>query len=473
MSESDETRFAELWNDFLEGELSEDGMLELRELLESDEGFLKLAADSYQVHRMLGFQASESSGAANQRREAFVRETMKKLPASSEDFVEEVMQDLAGASPRNDVAESKSRRSWLTWAPLAASLLLAVSAGFFWLNTPKEQTIAEITGMSGEMQWTGDGGRVVSNLDVGAKIGGGTLEGLAPSSWVELTFDDGSQVTLSGNSMLTFSDLGQKKLYLRQGNLTANVAKQPKGRAMLIHTRSALLEVLGTQFNVEAGLSETVLDVSEGEVQLTRTIDKESVHVSAQQRAVASVEHVLEPKQSPNFVENWTSQLELGPKETFGKWMPADKENAARLKAIPFVVKDEGSDKSVTIFLAATAVSQGDSPPVLLQPNSSFEVRGNLEPGKDLFFGFQIHRPNGDFAGKFLAMSKPTWEDPDNPSSFSATFDTAEFRLDPTLQRYASRLPKSPAGFIVTSCWCFTFGQDGLELKQAEIIPSP
>ncbi|MEM7477035.1 MAG: FecR family protein [Planctomycetota bacterium] len=470
MTEQDDTYFLELWNDFLEGELQEPQMVELRELLESDERLLQVAADSYQLHRLLGVHYAEASSMQSEQREAFVRATMKRLPTDSERFVGQVMHDL-----RPSKQTEKSRSALMKWSALSlvTSLGLLIAAGIFWWRAQQEHTIASITGLSGSMIWTGDGGRVVSNPEVGTRLGGGSLEGLAPSSWVELTFDDGSKITLSGNSQLTYSEIEQKQLHLREGNLTADVAKQPEGRPMLIHTRSAKLEVLGTQFNVEAGLSSTILDVNEGEVQLTRTVDKESVHVSAQQRAVASIEHVLQPKQSPNFVETWQSHLELGPEETFGKWSPASADAVASLKAIPFVFEPEGSGKSVTLFLAATSVSRGDSPPVLLQPNAAFRLQGNLKPGKELFFGFQVHKPNGEFAGKFLSRSKPTWADPANPEKFEAVMELDGFKLDPSLAPYAERLPKTPAGLIITGCWCFTFEQHGLELQQAELTPSP
>ena len=50
-------RFVELWNDFLEGELGECGIAELRALVAADARLLKLAADSYQTHRLLGLLA--------------------------------------------------------------------------------------------------------------------------------------------------------------------------------------------------------------------------------------------------------------------------------------------------------------------------------------------------------------------------------------------------------------------------------
>ena len=65
---------------------------------------------------------------------------------------------------------------------------------------------------------------------------------MAPDAWFELEFNDGSQVVIAGNSMLTISDLGQKELRLREGSFSANVIPQPKGKPMLVRTRSPCLK---------------------------------------------------------------------------------------------------------------------------------------------------------------------------------------------------------------------------------------
>ena len=75
-----------------------------------------------------------------------------------------------------------------------------------------------------------------NNPGVGAEPPGGTIEGMVPGSWFELEFNDGSTVTMSGNPTLTFSDHGQKKLYLKEGNVSGNVKPQPVGNVIIIVT---------------------------------------------------------------------------------------------------------------------------------------------------------------------------------------------------------------------------------------------
>jgi len=64
-------RFAELWTDYLEGNLDESGMSDLRELLAADKSLLEMAADLYQTHRLLESIAAEDAT----QHDEFVRDT--------------------------------------------------------------------------------------------------------------------------------------------------------------------------------------------------------------------------------------------------------------------------------------------------------------------------------------------------------------------------------------------------------------
>jgi ferric-dicitrate binding protein FerR (iron transport regulator) len=90
-----------------------------------------------------------------------------------------------------------------------------------------------------------------------------TLESLSADSWGTLEFRDGSIVTISGRSVLTISERERKELHLRHGRLSVSVARQPADRPMFIYTRTAELEVVGTQFNLDAESSRTSLAVND------------------------------------------------------------------------------------------------------------------------------------------------------------------------------------------------------------------
>ncbi|MCP4830124.1 MAG: FecR domain-containing protein [Proteobacteria bacterium] len=133
-------------------------------------------------------------------------------------------------------------------------------------------------------------------MSEGAELPGGTIEGMAPDSWFELEFHDGSTGMISGDSILTFSDPGQKELRLKQGWFSADVRPQPEGKPMLIHTPAAVLEVIGTQFDVEADPKSTLLYVREGKVEACRVHDDRKVDVSANHRVAVATDSDMVPR---------------------------------------------------------------------------------------------------------------------------------------------------------------------------------
>src|SRR5580704_6540278 len=98
-------RFAELWNDYLEGDPDEAGLAELRQLLQEDERLLQFAADYYQTHRLLGLLMQDSDA----RHDSFVRETLRRIPLQTDEFVRVVVQQLPmKASGQPTASKSKA-----------------------------------------------------------------------------------------------------------------------------------------------------------------------------------------------------------------------------------------------------------------------------------------------------------------------------------------------------------------------------
>ncbi|MEO2023329.1 MAG: FecR family protein [Pirellulaceae bacterium] len=362
-------------------------------------------------------------------------------------------------------------RMWsMKWA--ATVMVIAVLLGVVLFIRPESRgEVALISGASGPLRWTGNEGLVVHDLSVGDEISGGTIDGLSPVSWFELTFRDGSVARISGNSMLTFSDQGQKKLHLKSGFLSGNVKPQPVGKPMLIYTRSASLVVLGTTFEVQAGITSTELNVSEGQVRLTRLSDGESVVVPAEHRAVAAIGRELLQEKVPEAVYRWKTRLELGPSGghrqkggVYGEWFPAKGGSPSFLKAIPFVPNE---NPSVTLYLAGLPVSRLDHKPVLLKDGWRFVLRGQLEVSDRIYFGIRVREPGGDVYGKFLAKGLAKLP----KGNFETVFEADEFVVDPS-ERSPERLSESPTGWLLHSVWCFTHkeGASGLAVTEVELL---
>lgn len=451
---NDDERFIELWNDYLEGELDEAGIAELRALVEADDRLLQSAADSYQTHRLLGLVAQEGVW----QQDDFVQETLARLPADADHFVDGVMRHLPS---REDTTARTRVAKWPLAVAVAAVIALIVS--LYLQGREGGGAVVKITGLSGSLLWTGNGGRVVHDLDLGRVLPGGTIECVAPDSWIELEFNDGSTVTVMGNSVLTLSDLDQKELHLKGGKLACDVRPQPGGRPMLVHTRSAMLEVLGTQFEVEAGPSSTVLDVSQGVVRLKRLSDGNTVDVPARHRAIADADRDVAAVLVPDSVSHWKSQLHRGPDGTQGKWSPGTAEEDARLRAVPFTTR-----LGKTIYTTSVGVSRGDKPPVILQPASRFRVRGHIASSHKVYFGVTVRHPNGEFAGNFQTI-RPAVEF-QGGQDFEVTVHLRDFRLDPSLIEMKNKLPSVPFQLVVESMWCHTLDEPaGLEVTEVEL----
>ena len=331
------------------------------------------------------------------------------------------------------------------------------------------EPIAKVRGLSGSLIYTGDRGIVRKDLKEGDSLEGGTIEGMTPDAWFELEFSDGSIVMISGNSMLTFSDDGQKKLRLKEGGFSANVKPQPKDRPMLVQTRTAMFEVLGTRFSVDAEPTAATLTVSEGRVRATRLSDNLSVDVPAKHRVVASQDHELTPERLPDSISIWESRLERGAKGGNGDWVSAQGGEPAHLRAIPYTIDAKIDAQQRTIYTISTRVSQKDSPSVILKPGSRIRVQGKMDTPHAIWFGVTLRRPNGDFAGHFQIIEPAERFQPGE--TFDVTLNPEEYHLDPSLKKWAAGLAKTPFDLKVGSVWCHSLWDSvGLQVSKMEIL---
>ena len=347
------------------------------------------------------------------------------------------------------------------WAAAAAAVLIA---GFFALRPDVDPPIATITELNGALLWTGDGGQVVRDLEVGSSLRGGTLESLSADSWSVLTFRDGSTVTISGQSVLTVSEPQQKELYLREGSLSASVTAQPDGRPMLIRTPTAKLEVLGTELNVDADRTSTTLQVNDGRVSVTRLADGSVVEVQADHHVVVSASRLadLEVRRRTESVRSWRSSLPSG--ALYGKRLSGPGTANGSLRAAPILL--DFAKKPVTLYLAAISVSRCPAPPVLLTSGGKFRIRGRIEASGDVYFGLTTKHVKGGFAGKYVA-ARQVQRRGESDESLDIELDLGDFR--PQEKEFAD----SPIGLELVDWWCFTYNVDvGLSITSVELLPT-
>ena len=395
--------------------------------------------------------------------------------SAREDFVEQVRWDTRFAEVLHEKGEAPAetrlpkRKPAMAFSRMllatAAAIIIALAVGLYLHGRSADRPIARITGLSGSFQWTGDGARVSHNLKRGDELSAGTIEGMLPGSWFELAFNDGSTVTIFGNSTLTLSDHGQKELHLKEGSISSNVRPQPEGRPMLVRTRSALLEVLGTQFEVEVRRSSTMLNVNQGCVRVTRYSDGSTVDVPARHRVIAAADREMRPLPVPDSVNRWRSQLHLGPRRLQGKWLPATNTRDATLAAIPYT-----TPQGWTLYTVGFAVSVGDKPPVMLQPDSRLRVRGRVRSPHKVYVGVTVRDAGGAFAGRFQVTRPAEAFSPGQ--DFDLMLSLRDFQLDPTLSGVKHKLPRTPYNLVVETFWCHTLDkQAGLEILDIELTP--
>ena len=351
----------------------------------------------------------------------------------------------------------------------AVAALVLLTTGLLLYPRKTDESIATISGLSGPLQFTGNAGEVREDLAVNMRLPGGTIDGLSPDSWFSLTFNDGSSVTISGDSTLVFSALGQKRLHLKSGNLSADVTPQPSGCPMLVHTRSAVLEVVGTSFEVKADVAATALSVTEGEVHVRRLSDDREVAVPAEHQVIAAADQKLEVTQSATKVGIWKSQLELGPDGSFGRWTRVNQHGL--LATIPYITEDRK-----TIFTTGHQVTAADRTQVVTSDKTFVGVRGQMDTPHMLFIGLSLKTSKGDFAGRFQKVLQQEdflleSSEAGAPLHFNIRVPLQDLELDPSLSAQAHLLPDRPTDLVIEHVWCHSlYDSVGLAVREFEII---
>jgi len=318
------------------------------------------------------------------------------------------------------------RRSLIVSGALAAAGLLTLAIGWSALlqrplghaghspaNTVPQETdaIVEVASLHGAASWS-DGGRVVSDLAVGSRLAAGNVSLEGESAILTLRFDDGTVVTLNGESMLQFDTLQQKSLLLRHGTLSVDAQPQQPGRPMIIRTATAEVEVLGTVFSVMADSSETQLDVEEGSVRLRRLADGQMVDVAEHHTATVSLATVMpiaanRPVKMP---ANYRQTFDGTSRARFlGEWLAAETQNGqhgekglpARARSVPYVA-GRNADGTPTIYYGVT-VREQDPGFVTLHDDSVVSVRFRTDTPQPLQLMIGTRRPGGSFGGNFEA----------------------------------------------------------------------
>jgi ferric-dicitrate binding protein FerR (iron transport regulator) len=372
------------------------------------------------------------------------------------------VREFAQAHPQPVASVNRAPQRWQAWLwPLAAAAAVVLTAVIWMQNGRDEERVLRVAEVSGSVRWTGQGGSIVDGLSKEAALGGGTVETVSDDAAVTLAFRDGSLITLMAHSAATISDDGQKQVHLRAGNLSADVRPQRSGRPMLIHTAAAVLEVVGTRFDVESGAATTRLNVDEGTVRMTRLVDGSTVDVPAEHEAVASLsraEKLAAVQRRPPAL-SWRSDLSQGAQGTEGEWLPAVGEVPARLRALPKLV-NPAKRGPVTLHSASFAVPWEYLQTLQLKPDSRLRVRGRMTTLAPVEIMLSTKRAGGGFAGNYFIRPEP---------------DTNQWQLDLPITAFrkwsTDGTEPLPDGLQLRRIVLYTIGTDaGLEIEQVEVV---
>ena len=476
--------FQNLWNDYLEGEITAEGMTDLQNHLASDDQLLQDSVDSFQIHRLLGFNGQESE----HQHESFVKSTMSKLAAQQATSVKDGSgRSHPSPSNRYDPPADMLTRSHLLMIMAVAAVVLFALTYFSFPKVRTSQVIAKTTNVHGVIEWTYENGLVEVITTTDQPLTGGTLETMTGDATVTLQFADGTIVTLDGLSLLTISEQDQKILRLKRGNISADVQPQPDSKPMLVYTAAAELQVIGTQFNVNARDESTKLTVNEGEVLLKRTTDGESVNVVPHHQVVASLRDAkqLTSVKRADQIHSWKSDLQS--ETSYGKWIPSWTELAGKLKlavangemsqmeAVKTYKKAASlNDQQGSVWAlpsrfglsVVVSVNQQATIPVVLERNARIRITGRGYSATNLVVGITTNQPDGGFSGKYEREIDPT--ESINPETQEFTI---EFPIE-TMIRSDNDFPVSPIGREFVGCWCShpTNKVTKLEITSIEII---
>jgi len=380
------------------------------------------------------------------------------------------LRDAASSFEESEVevvsSSSFAIRAW--WGGMAALVVVAFLISQLFrepaVEDPREP-IAQIVELNGAVTWIADGEQTEGVLETGNELTGGTLEVSSLDSWVELVFDDGSGVWISGPAVVTISDGEAGKLIrLREGDLSLDVRPQPEGRPMRVITPSAEAVVLGTQFNVSANATSTSLIVNEGKVQVTRLADGSVEEVRADHRVVAALEHESRFEASPRgeYVQVWKSEFPRDVRK--GKVSYGVEGRPEFLRAETHLFKGDHGERIQPVLLHSVVLgpSIGRGQPVLLTEGARFLIRGRLDESHEVNFGFGTHHARGGLSGKFSTRKKIAYA---ANGDFEIELSLADF------QRMKSRFTESPVGHELVWLWVQTHRKDvGLGIYSVELL---
>ncbi|HXG12575.1 MAG TPA: FecR domain-containing protein [Gemmataceae bacterium] len=156
------------------------------------------------------------------------------------------------------------------------------------------EVLARLTSVQGEVCLVTVSGEVRAAREGEELPPGQVVQVGDEGSYATVRYPDGTELQLSPETVLRLEAGGVelpvgKRVFLQAGLVEADVVRQPEDRPMILSTPHAIIRVLGTRFCSAALAEATRVETEEGQVQLTRLSDGQSVVVEKNRFAVAAL----------------------------------------------------------------------------------------------------------------------------------------------------------------------------------------
>ena len=126
-------------------------------------------------------------------------------------------------------------------------------------------------------------------------------------------YANGTKLELVGdNTAITCGSRDSNNIVIHQGTLSVSAQPQQQGQPLLFSTSAAQMEVLGTQFLVEANAEQTDLTVLEGRVRVTRVSDGKAVDVNKGKRLLTAEREEFAVQDIRQPPDTWDLDFEGG-----------------------------------------------------------------------------------------------------------------------------------------------------------------
>ena len=329
-----EKEFKRLLTSYLDGELTTEEIIQLKDAVEETPSYRHQFQDEVQLHTLLREVVSEKI-----EEKKISKNTKRKTPKK--------------------VKQPKPMLAYI-FSAVASIAVTGVIMGFYFTRTaPQSVGVCVQTPNTGEHQVVR--GKEIFTLQKNMELFENDKISSSGSGGTMISLNDGSMVSLEKDTKLRLFENEDTQISLTEGEMMLEVSKRKVGKVPFkIKTQDSTLTVLGTTFSVKAKKDGfTKLSVYEGQVELERLKDAKVVQVNANQYVQTSNEDLMTiPMKGENTEEIQPEIINLQPSDDVslnGKKIVNDQflkvRKGERIIYLRFDLKDIGPVKKAVLYL--------------------------------------------------------------------------------------------------------------------------